>query len=261
MRWLEAGAIAELLRTSSMPRRQSGHCRACELVALDADRSRRRDRLLRGAADRPGRDRPRSAAGRWAWPIRLRAPGFPVFGPSKAAAQLEGSKGFTKDLCERAGIPTAGYVAFTESRKKRWPRWRASALPVVIKADGLAAGKGVTVAMTRAEAEAAVATCSTAASARPAPKGDRGVHDRRGSQLLRPDRWHTIVPFGSAQDHKRVGDGDTGPNTGGMGAYSPARVLTPDAGGRSADGADHRAPRCGHGGRGQCPIRACSTPG
>ena len=149
----------------------------------------------------------------------LRAAGVPVFGPGAAAARLEGSKGFTKDLCAAAGIPTAGY---------RRVRSRADAdgvfgLPVVIKADGLAAGKGVTVATTRAEADAAL----DAIFAGPGEAVIEEFMTGEEASLFVLSDGHTAVPFGAAQDHKRVGDGDTGPNTGGMGAYSPAPVLAP----------------------------------
>ena len=158
----------------------------------------------------------------------LRAEGFAVFGPSQAAAQLEGSKGFTKELCERAGIPTAGYVR-TRSLAEATAALGRFEAPYVLKADGLAAGKGVVIAATRAEAEAALADMFGGGF------GDAGaevvieefMHGEEVSFFALTD-GAMIVPFGSAQDHKRVGDGDTGPNTGGMGAYSPARVLTPD---------------------------------
>jgi len=157
----------------------------------------------------------------------LRAAGVPVFGPSRAAAQLEGSKGFTKDLCARAGIPTAAYV-----RAKSLNAARAAlgdfTLPVVIKADGLAAGKGVVIAATLAEAEAALSDMFGGGF------GEAGAEvvieeflEGEEASFFALTDGATIVPFGSAQDHKRVGEGDTGPNTGGMGAYSPARVLTP----------------------------------
>ncbi|MBU6266470.1 MAG: phosphoribosylamine--glycine ligase [Sphingomonadales bacterium] len=157
----------------------------------------------------------------------LRAAGFAVFGPSKLAAQLEGSKGFTKDLCTRANIPTAGYRRVT-SRDAALAALDAFGVPVVIKADGLAAGKGVTVAMTRAEADEAV---DDIFAGRFGSAGAEAVIEEflegEEASLFAITDGATIVPFGSAQDHKRVGDGDTGPNTGGMGAYSPARVLTP----------------------------------
>ena len=158
---------------------------------------------------------------------RLRSEGIPVFGPSAAAAQLEGSKGFTKLLCARAGIPTARFrractLAEAEAELDLFD------LPVVIKADGLAAGKGVIIAETAAEAEQAVATMFGGGF------GQAGAcvvieEFMTGEEvsLFALTDGTTVVPFGSAQDHKRVGDGDTGPNTGGMGAYSPASILTP----------------------------------
>jgi phosphoribosylamine---glycine ligase len=158
----------------------------------------------------------------------LRAAGVPVFGPSAAAAQLEGSKGFTKDLCARAGIPTAAYLRFTD-RDAALAALPEFGVPVVIKADGLAAGKGVIIAETAVEAREAVEEMFRGSF------GDAGAEvvieefmtGEEASFFALTDGI-TIVPFGSAQDHKRVGDGDTGPNTGGMGAYSPARVLTPE---------------------------------
>jgi phosphoribosylamine--glycine ligase len=157
----------------------------------------------------------------------LRAEGFSVFGPSQAAAQLEGSKGFTKDLCERAGIPTAGYDRVSTEADAMAALAKFGA-PVVIKADGLAAGKGVTVAMTMAEAEEAVREIF---SGRFGEAGAEAVIEEfmegEEASFFALTDGSTIVPFASAQDHKRVGDGDTGPNTGGMGAYSPAPVLTP----------------------------------
>lgn len=157
----------------------------------------------------------------------LRASGFAVFGPSKAAAQLEGSKGFTKDLCERANIPTAGYERVRDEATALAALQRFGA-PVVVKADGLAAGKGVTVAMTMDEAEEAVREIfgGRFGSAGAEAVIEEFLEGEEASFFALTD-GSTIVPFGSAQDHKRVGDGDTGPNTGGMGAYSPAPVLTP----------------------------------
>ncbi|MEG3182280.1 phosphoribosylamine--glycine ligase [Sphingomonas sp. LT1P40] len=154
----------------------------------------------------------------------LRAAGLPVFGPSQAAAQLEGSKGFTKDLCARENIPTAGYVRVTDLTTARAALARDFPRPVVIKADGLAAGKGVTIAFTDEEAETAIAAIFEK------PGGEAVIEEflegEEASLFVLTDGTN-LMPFGSAQDHKRVGDGDTGPNTGGMGAYSPARVLTP----------------------------------
>ena len=158
---------------------------------------------------------------------RLREEGILVFGPSAAAAQLEGSKGFTKDLCRRANIPTADYARFSDAAaaKAALPRF---GLPVVIKADGLAAGKGVVIPTTAAEAEAAIDDMFGGGfgSAGAEVVIEQFLTGEEVSFFALTD-GKTIVPFGSAQDHKRVGDGDTGPNTGGMGAYSPASILTP----------------------------------
>ncbi len=157
----------------------------------------------------------------------LRAAGIPVFGPSKAAAQLEGSKAFTKELCARHDIPTAGFERVRSEAEGLAALARFGA-PVVVKADGLAAGKGVTVAMTTAEAEEAVREIF---SGRFGEAGAEAVIEEflegEEASFFALTDGHTVVPLGSAQDHKRVGEGDTGPNTGGMGAYSPAPVLTP----------------------------------
>jgi len=161
----------------------------------------------------------------------LRAAGFAVFGPSKAAARLEGSKAFTKAVCDRADIPTARYHA-VHSRDEARAALDAFGAPVVVKADGLAAGKGVTVAMTMAEAEAAVDTLFAEPGA--SAVIEEFLTGEEVSLFVLTD-GEAMVAFGSAQDHKRVGDGDTGPNTGGMGAYSPARVLTPDLERRALD--------------------------
>ena len=157
----------------------------------------------------------------------LRGAGVAVFGPSQAAAQLEGSKGFTKDLCARAGIPTAAYDRAT-ALDTALAALDRHALPVVIKADGLAAGKGVVIAQTRTEAEAALADMFAGhfGGAGAEVVIEEFLEGEEASFFALTD-GATILPFGSAQDHKRVGEGDTGPNTGGMGAYSPARVLTP----------------------------------
>ncbi len=149
----------------------------------------------------------------------LRDAGVATFGPGAAAAQLEGSKGFTKELCAAHDIPTAAFerVSGADAALAAVARFGA---PVVIKADGLAAGKGVVVAMTLAEAEAAARDVSGEAVIEEFLTGEEAslfvLTDGKTSRVL-----------GSAQDHKRVGEGDTGPNTGGMGAYSPATVLTP----------------------------------
>jgi phosphoribosylamine--glycine ligase len=156
----------------------------------------------------------------------LRAAGIRVFGPSRAAARLEGSKGFTKDLCKRYDIPTAAYGRFTDLAGAT-EYLKQQGVPIVVKADGIAAGKGVTVAMTLDEAQAAVEACLGGAF------GDAGAEvvieeflDGEEASFFCLCDGTTALPFGTAQDHKRVGDGDTGPNTGGMGAYSPAPVMS-----------------------------------
>lgn len=151
----------------------------------------------------------------------LRKAGIAVFGPDSAAAQLEGSKGFTKDLCKKHNIPTADYVRAVTA-KDALAALDRFAIPVVIKADGLAAGKGVTVAMTRAEAEAAIEAAGNSALV------IEEYLDGEEASLFALVDGATAIALASAQDHKRVGEGDTGPNTGGMGAYSPAPVLTPE---------------------------------
>ena len=156
----------------------------------------------------------------------LRDAGIPIFGPNQKAAQLEGSKGFTKDMCVAAGIPTAGYARH-DSKASALAGLDAFDAPYVIKADGLAAGKGVIIAETRSDAEDAIEDMFGGGF------GDAGASvvieefmtGEEASFFALTD-GHDVVAFGSAQDHKRVGDGDTGPNTGGMGAYSPAFVLT-----------------------------------
>ena len=158
----------------------------------------------------------------------LRSAGFAVFGPSAAAARLEGSKGFTKDLCRANGIPTADYVR-VELAAEAIAALDRFGTPVVIKADGLAAGKGVTVAATRAEAEAAIAAAGDGPMVI-----EEFLHGEEASLFALVD-GETAVPLASAQDHKRVGEGDTGPNTGGMGAYAPAPVLTGELEARAMD--------------------------
>lgn len=157
----------------------------------------------------------------------LRGAGFAVFGPNRAPARLEGSKGYTKDLCARYGIPTARF-AKAETLEAARAALKDFGLPIVIKADGLAAGKGVIIADTAEEASAALDTMF-----------DGGFGEAGASVVMEEfltgeevsffaiTDGETVLPFGSAQDHKRVGDGDVGPNTGGMGAYSPASILTP----------------------------------
>ena len=163
----------------------------------------------------------------------IRTMGIPVFGPSKEAARLEGSKGFTKDLCARENIPTARYARVT-SRDGARAALNDFALPVVIKDDGLAAGKGVTIATSRDEAEAALDAILSPGRVGGDAVIEEFLEGEEASLFVLTD-GETIVPFGSAQDHKRVGEGDTGPNTGGMGAYSPAPVLTPDLERRAID--------------------------
>jgi len=156
----------------------------------------------------------------------LRAAGFVTFCPSKAAGQLEGSKGFTKALCDEMDIPTAGYARFDNEADALGYIYTRGA-PIVIKADGLAAGKGVTVAMSVEEAEEAVIDCFS------------GAFGESGAEVVIEDFMEgeevslfvlcdgtNILPLTTAQDHKRAFDGDLGPNTGGMGAYSPADVMT-----------------------------------
>jgi phosphoribosylamine--glycine ligase len=151
----------------------------------------------------------------------LRTEGIAVFGPNAAAAQLEGSKGFTKDLCRANGVPTADFVRMERAADAIAALNRFD-LPVVIKADGLAAGKGVTVALTRAEAENAIGAIGDS------PLVIEEFLEGEEASLFALVDGETAVPLASAQDHKRVGEGDTGPNTGGMGAYAPALVLTAD---------------------------------
>ncbi len=156
----------------------------------------------------------------------LRAAGFATFGPSKGAAQLEGSKGFTKDLCARYDIPTGAYQRFKSAEPAK-AYIREQGAPIVIKADGLAAGKGVTVAMTEAEALAAVDDCFDGAfGAAGAEVVVEAFLDGEEASFFCLSDGKTALALATAQDHKRVGDGDTGPNTGGMGAYSPAPVMT-----------------------------------
>lgn len=158
----------------------------------------------------------------------LREAGFAVFGPSRAAAQLEGSKGFTKDICARYNIPTGAYQRFTAAEPAK-AYIREQGAPIVVKADGLAAGKGVTVAMTLDEALAAVDDCFAGAfGAAGAEVVVEAYLDGEEASFFCLSDGKTALALATAQDHKRVGDGDTGPNTGGMGAYSPAPVMTPD---------------------------------
>jgi phosphoribosylamine--glycine ligase len=162
----------------------------------------------------------------------LAAAGIKAFGPSKGAAQLEGSKGFTKDFCAEYGIPTAAYARFGDSAAALAYLERQT-YPIVVKADGLAAGKGVTIAETREAAAAAVDHCFS--------QGWGGgvvieefLQGEEASFFALVDGTHAL-PLASAQDHKRAFDGDKGPNTGGMGAYSPAPVVTPEIAQRAMD--------------------------
>jgi phosphoribosylamine--glycine ligase len=165
----------------------------------------------------------------------LNAAGVAVFGPSREAARLEGSKGYTKALCAEAGIPTAAWARF-EDAEAAHAHAEARGAPLVVKADGLAAGKGVTVAATLPEALAAIDDCFA------------GLHGAAGASVIIEECLEgeeasffvlsdgaVALPLATAQDHKRVGDGDTGPNTGGMGAYSPAPAMTPALVARTID--------------------------
>jgi phosphoribosylamine---glycine ligase len=156
----------------------------------------------------------------------LAAAGIKAFGPSKAAARLEGSKGFTKDLCAEFGIPTGAYRRF-DNAADALAHVRAQSAPIVVKADGLAAGKGVVVAKTLREAEEAVATmfAGTFGAAGAEVVIEEYLAGREISFFALCD-GETALPLASAQDHKRVFDHDEGPNTGGMGAYSPTPFVT-----------------------------------
>jgi phosphoribosylamine---glycine ligase len=154
----------------------------------------------------------------------LNAEGIKAFGPSKFAAQLEGSKGFTKDICANYSIPTAAYGRFTDLEKAK-AYLAAQGAPIVIKADGLAAGKGVTVAMTLPEAEAALQDIFSGRFGEAECVIEEFLEGEEASFFVLSDGIHTLA-LATAQDHKRVGDGDIGPNTGGMGAYSPAPCMT-----------------------------------
>ncbi|MEM0950256.1 MAG: phosphoribosylamine--glycine ligase [Pseudomonadota bacterium] len=157
---------------------------------------------------------------------RLREAGFLVFGPDQAAARLEASKAFTKEICDAAGAPTASWARFSDAEAAR-KHVRGTNAPIVVKADGLAAGKGVVIAQSFDEASAALDDMFG------------GVFGTAGSEVVVEEFMEgeeasffvlcdgeTVLPIGTAQDHKRVGEGDTGPNTGGMGAYSPAPAMT-----------------------------------
>src|SRR3546814_385853 len=165
----------------------------------------------------------------------LRTMGFCVFGPNRIPAQLEGSKGFTKDLCARHNIPTARYVRVSDLAAAE-AALGDFGLPVVIKADGLAAGKGVIIAETAEEAQWALDMMFEGGFGGAGAEVviEQFLTGEEASFFAITDGT-TVLPFGSAQDHKRVGDGDTGPNTGGMGAYSPASILTPELEARVMD--------------------------
>lgn len=154
----------------------------------------------------------------------LAAAGIKAFGPSKFAAQLEGSKGFTKDICAKFDIPTAAYGRFTEEAKAL-AYLKKHGAPIVIKADGLAAGKGVTVAMNMAEAEHAVREIFAGRFGGAECVIEEFMEGEEASFFALSDGVN-VLALATAQDHKRVGDGDVGPNTGGMGAYSPAPCMT-----------------------------------
>jgi len=161
----------------------------------------------------------------------LRTMGFRVFGPNKAPARLEGSKGFTKDLCAREGIPTARYARASDLLAAE-AALGDFGFPVVIKADGLAAGKGVVIAASESEAADALNAMFEARAG--AVVIEEFLEGEEASFFVLTD-GETVLPFGSAQDHKRVGEADTGPNTGGMGAYSPASIFTPEIERRTMD--------------------------
>jgi len=165
----------------------------------------------------------------------LAAAKIKVFGPLKAAAQLEGSKGFTKDLCREFSIPTGAYGRFGDAGTAK-AYLATQKLPIVIKADGLAAGKGVVIAETASAAEKAVEACFAGAFGAAGAEVviEEFLEGEEASFFVLCDGEH-VLPLATAQDHKRVGDGDTGPNTGGMGAYSPAPVMTPEMTRRTLD--------------------------
>jgi phosphoribosylamine--glycine ligase len=165
----------------------------------------------------------------------LAVAGIKHFGPSKAAAQLEGSKGFTKDLCREFGIPTGAYGRFKDAAAAK-AYLAAQTLPIVVKADGLAAGKGVVIAETRDAAEVAIDACFAGAFGAAGSEVviEEFLAGEEASFFALVDGRHALA-IATAQDHKRVGDGDTGPNTGGMGAYSPAPVMTDELVRRTMD--------------------------
>ncbi len=156
--------------------------------------------------------------------FRLR--GLRIFGPTRAAAQLESSKAFAKEFMQRHGIPTALYASFTDAAAAHAHVERHGA-PIVVKADGLAAGKGVVVAMNEAEAHAAIDFMLAGHAAGARVVIEEFMAGEEASFIVISD-GQRVLPLATSQDHKRIGDGDTGPNTGGMGAYSPAPVVTPN---------------------------------
>ncbi|MEM1075139.1 MAG: phosphoribosylamine--glycine ligase [Pseudomonadota bacterium] len=159
---------------------------------------------------------------------RLKDAGISVFGPNAAAARLEASKSFTKEICDAAGAPTARYAHFADAASAH-DYVSDQGAPIVIKADGLAAGKGVIVAQTEVQAHAAIDDMFDGEfGAAGAEVVIEEFMDGEEASFFVLCDGETVLPIGTAQDHKRVGDGDTGPNTGGMGAYSPAPVMTPD---------------------------------
>ena len=166
---------------------------------------------------------------------RLREAGLLVFGPGRAAARLEASKAFTKQICDAAGAPTAGYAHFTDAGSAK-AYLASQPLPIVIKADGLAAGKGVIIAETLAEAEAAIDEMFGGAFGAAGAEVviEEFMEGEEASFFVLCD-GEVALPIGTAQDHKRAGEGDTGLNTGGMGAYSPAPVLTDAVAERALD--------------------------
>jgi phosphoribosylamine---glycine ligase len=156
----------------------------------------------------------------------LRAAGLKVFGHSKAAAQLEGSKAFTKMICDAANVPTAAYGRFRDAATAKAYVAQQGA-PIVVKYDGLAAGKGVVVAMTEAEANAAIDDMLAGHFGKDAEVVVEEFMEGEEASFFALVHGEEVLPLSAAQDHKRVGDGDVGPNTGGMGAYSPAPCFTP----------------------------------
>ncbi len=166
---------------------------------------------------------------------RLRDAGVAVFGPSAAAARLEASKAFTKEICDACGAPTAAWARFTDARAAR-AHLETTGAPVVVKADGLAAGKGVVVAETLDEARAAVDEMFAGAFGQAGAEVviEEFMTGEEASFFVLVD-GEEVLPVGTAQDHKRIGEADTGPNTGGMGAYSPAPVMTPEVEARALE--------------------------